>query len=200
MTTPTTMKSHVPNPHTPHQERVLSNIGHWVEGAIVTAAGLSSIRFAMTGDQRHDLHQSNVLIGAGSVLGIGLIAGSLHHGGPAKFFTADMQQRQHLQMSGLITVAGLLRRLGRVGAIASNMLIGGVGQMFLSHEQHGTDEAAARAKRRHDLLGRTIITGAAGGAVGDITRWRWVRAFAGAAMVGAGLQLLFYKEPDGAFE
>lgn len=190
----------VPNPHTPHQERLLSNIGHWIEGAIIATAGLSSLRLALTDDERHNVHQANVLIGAGSVLGVGLVAGSFHHGGPVTFFKADMQQRQHLQMSGLITVAGLLRRLGRAGGLLSSVPVGLVGQMFLSHEQHGTDEAAARAKKRHDLLGRTIIAGAAIGALGDITRWRFVRALAGAAMVGAGLQLLTYREPEGAYE
>ena len=190
----------VPSPHTPKQERLLSDIGHWIEGAIITAAGLSSLRLAMTDDERHDRHQANVLIGAGSVLGVGLVAGSFHHGGPVTFFKADMQQRQHLQMSGLITVAGVLRRLGRVGPLLSSIPVGVVGQMFLSHEQHGTDEAAARAKERHDLLGKTILTGAVVGALGDVTRWRWARALSGAAMVGAGLQLLTYREPEGAYE
>lgn len=190
----------VPNPHTPQQDRLFSNIGHWIEGAIISAAGLSSLRLAMSDDARHDRHQANVLIGAGSVLGVGLVAGSFHHGGPVTFFKADMQQRQHLQMSGLITAAGLLRRAGRAGALLSSVPVGAVGQMFLSHEQHGSDDAAARAKERHDLLGKTILAGAALGALGDLTRWRWIRALAGAAMVGAGAQLLTYREPQGAYE
>lgn len=194
------MGTSVPNPHTPAQERLLSNIGHWIEGAIITTAGISSVRGALFDDRRHEAHQSLVLVGAGSLLGIGLLAGSFHHGGPVTFFRGDMQQREHLKMSGLIAGAGALRRLGRLGALLSDSLVARVGQMFMVHEQHGTDEAAARSKRRHELLGKTIVGAAVASAVGDLTGWRWARAAGGATMIGAGLQLLSYREPEGAYE
>lgn len=194
------MEARVVNPHSPSEERLLSDLGHWIEGAIITAAGISSVRAAVTGDERHEAHRSAVLIAAGSLLGLGLVAGSFHHGGPAAFFRADAQQREHLEMAGLIAAAGTLRRLGRAGAALSNALVARVGQMFLMHQQHGTDEAAARSKRRHEVLGKTVVAAATAGALGDLTRRRSMRALAGGLMVAAGVQLVTYREPEGAYE
>lgn len=194
------MEAHVQNPHSPSQERLLSNFGHWVEGAIIAASGVSSMRGVLSADDRHRVHQSSVLIGAGGVLAAGLIAGSFHHGGPVSFFRANMQQREHLKMAALIVGAGTLRRLSGRTAALSNVLVARVGQMFLIHEQHGTDEAAARARKRHEILGKTIVGAAAAEAIGDLSRWRWARALGGAMMLAAGVQLLSYREPGGAYE
>lgn len=190
----------VVNPHSPREERLLSNIGHWLEGSIITAAGVVSLRRAFAGGDAHPGHEADVLLGAGSVLGLGLIAGSFHHGGPRRFFSADMQQREHLEMSGLIAGAGVLRKIGGPAEVLSNALVARVGQMFLVHEQHGTDEAAARSKKRHEILGKTIVGAAASGLVADLTHWRSARALAGATLLAAGAQLLTYREPEGAYE
>lgn len=194
------MTEHVPNPHTPEQDRILSNVGHWIEGATITAAAAALLPRPVGEDERYDLRAARLLLGAGGLLGLGLIAGSFHHGGPRVFFTSDRQQRQHLQMAGLITAAGAARGLGRVGALASNALIARVGQMFLTHEQHGTDKAAAEAKAKHQRLGQTIVAGSALGAVGDLTRARTARRLGALMTMAAGLQLLTYREPEGAFE
>ena len=194
------MTEHVPNPHTPEQDRTFSNIGHWIEGGIITSAGSALLTSAISEDERYDGYASRFLLGAGGLLGLGLIAGSFHHGGPRAFFAADHQQRQHLQMAGLITAAGAARNLGRLGTLASGALIAMVGQMFLTHEQHGTGQAAAEAKAKHQRLGHTIVAGSALGALGDIARARTARAAGALTMISAGLQLMTYHEPEGAFE
>ena len=194
------MTQHIPNPHTPEQERTFSNIGHLIEGAIVTTAGATLARGAITGNSRHDLHASRFLIGAGGLLGAGLVAGSLHHGGPVTFFTADHQQRQHLEMSGWILGAGLVRVLGRIGALSSDAFVARVGWMFLTHEQHGTSAAARLAQARHRALGQTVIAASLTSALGSLFSSRSLRAAGSLLMVGAGVQLLTYREPEGAYE
>lgn len=194
------MTEHVPNAHTPEQDRAFSNIGHWIEGGIITAAGGALLTTAINEDERYDGYAGRFLLGAGGLLGMGLIGGSFHHGGPRLFFAADHQQRQHLQMAGLITLAGAARNLGSMGALISSALIARVGQMFVTHEQHGTDQAASDAKAKHQRLGRTIVAASVLGALGDVTRARAARALGALTMIAAGLQLLTYREPEGAFE
>lgn len=195
------MTGHIPNPHTPAQERLLSNIGHWIEGGILSVAGGAMLLDALgSSNDRYENADSALLAGAGSVLGLGLIAGSFHHGGPVTYFKADHQQRQHLQMAGLITGAGMSRRAGTLGRVVASGLVGKVGHMFLTHEQHGTGEAAEIAKAKHQRLGQTILAGAGTIAVGDLFGWKLVGAAGSVLMLAAGLQLLTYKEPEGAYE
>jgi hypothetical protein len=188
------------NPHVPAEERVLSNVGHKVEGAIMAVAGVARFQAALTEDDQRDRSFARLLMGAGSLLGLALVGGSFHHGGPRTFFRNDHQQRQHLEMAGLIAAAGAARCAGRPGAVISNALIGRVGQMFLTHEQHGTSEAAAAARAKHERLGWTIAAAAVTGALGDLTTARALRFATATLMVVAALQLLTYEEPEGAFE
>ena len=193
------MTHHVPNAHPPHLERRLSNVGHWVEGAIITAAGIAGLRESAV-DGGTNIRRTRLLAGAGILLGAGLVAGSFQHGGPVTFFKADDQQRQHLQMAALLTGASLASERGRLGALAAGAATGLVGRMFLTHEQHGTGDAAAVAQAKHRRLGRTIVAGSAATTVGDLFGRRRIRAAGSALMAAAGLQLLTYREPQGAFE
>jgi hypothetical protein len=191
---------HVPHPHTPEQERILSNIGHWVEGGIITAGGALLMRDAVADGEAYREVASKVLAGAGALLGVGLVAGSFHHGGPVTFFRLDHQQRQHLEMAGLLTAGSFASRFGGIGRVLFAATTARIGQMFLVHEQHGTSPAAKKAKHRHERLGRTIIAAAATHATGDLFESRLMRALGAGLLVAAGLQLLTYKEPQGAFE
>lgn len=188
------MTEQIQNPHTPQQERQLSNIGHWVEGAIVAGAGATLLLGALKGDERFESWARGLLTGAGVTLAVGLVAGSFHHGGPQAFFRADHQQRQHLQMATLIGAAGAARGHDRFGKLVSNTLIGVVGKMFLSHEQHGTGKAAREARRKHDRLGRTILAAAATQALGEVTDSRVMRGAGSVGLIFAGGQLLFLVE------
>jgi hypothetical protein len=97
------MTHHVPRAHSPEEMRRFSNIGHWVEGAIISGAGGLMLWEALSGEARAEKAASSMLAGGGLLLGLGLVAGSLEHGGPRTFFRADHQQREHLQMAGLLT-------------------------------------------------------------------------------------------------
>jgi hypothetical protein len=105
------MTHHVKDAHKPKEIRLMSNIGHWVEGAIMTGSGVLLMREALA-DRPPDKLASDLLAGAGALLGIGLVAGSLEHGGPVAFFRTEAQQREHLQMAALLTGGGLARRAG----------------------------------------------------------------------------------------
>ena len=100
------------------------------------------------------------------------MGGSFHHGGPATFFRANHQQRQHLEMAGLITASGIARRGGRLGASIANLFVARVGQMFLRHEQHGT---AAEAKGKHERLGWMIVAAATLETLGHLSGARMLR-------------------------
>jgi hypothetical protein len=194
------MTQHVPHPHTPEQERLFSNVGHWVEGGIITAGGALLMRDAAGGRDAYRDVASKMLAGAGALLGVGLVAGSFHHGGPVTFFRLDHQQRQHLEMAGLLTAGSLASRAGRMGRLLSGASMARIGQMFLVHEQHGTSWGVKKARRRHERLGKTIIVAAATHATGDLFENRLMRALGAGLLVASGLQLLSYKEPRGAFE
>jgi hypothetical protein len=194
------MTRHVPRAHSPEEMRRFSNIGHWIEGTIIAGAGGALVWEALSREEPAEKLASNLLTGAGLLLGLGLIAGSGHHGGPRTFFAADHQQREHLQMAGLLAAGGLARRGGRIGRVAAAGATARIGQMFLTHEQHGTGEAAAEAKGKHERLGKTILAGAAAGAIGEVLGNRWLRAAAAGLLMLSGFQLLTYREPEGAYE
>ena len=191
--------STVENAHSPAQMRTLSNVGHWVEGAVIAGAGLMMLRDARRGEGPAAA-TSRVLAGAGALLGLGLVGGSFHHGGPRRFFRADPQQAQHLQMAGLLTGGALAGRRGRTGALVRDLATARIGHLFLTHTQHGTSDAAARAVRRHRGLGAPIVGGAAATAVADTFGARAFRTAGAVLLIAAGGQLVAYREPEGAYE
>ena len=104
------------------------------------------------------------------VLGGGILAGTLHHGGPRAYLRHEDQDLEHMKMAGVITAGGLAEASdpdgpGRLGGAAA---LAAIGTMFVRHEQHGT---------------------------GDALRQSWPLA----ALAVAG-QLLTYREPAGAYE
>jgi hypothetical protein len=190
----------VPNPHTPEQERLFSNIGHWIEGGIISLGAAAMLREVVSADAEDTRLADGVLGGAGALLGLGLVAGSFHHGGPAVFFRADPQQQEHLKMAALLTGGAGARRLGLPGRLISSLFTARIGQMFLIHEQHGTSEAAHRAKERHARLGKMIVAAAATTALSELTKSRSIRVLGALLLLGAGVQLALYREPEGAYE
>jgi hypothetical protein len=190
---------HVPHAHPPEQMRLMSNVGHWVEGGIISCAGVLLLRGAL-GKESEQALASNLLAGAGALLGLSLVAGSFEHGGPVMFFKSDHQQREHLQMAALLTAGGLSRRAGRVGRVLATLATAWIGQMFLTHEQHGTGGAAKVAKGKHERLGKTIVAAAAAAVLGEVLNARVLRAMGAALLTASGLQLITYREPEGAYE
>jgi hypothetical protein len=194
------MTHHVPRAHSAAQMRTMSAIGHWAEGAIISGAGGLLLLGALKPESDDDRLASNLLAGAGGLLGLGLVIGSFEHGGPATFFKADLQQREHLQMAALLTAGGLGRRAGRIGRLLTTVATGRIGQMFLAHEQHGTGEAAELAKGKHRRLGKTILAAAGLSAIGELFDVKAARAAGAALLLASGAQLIAYREPEGAYE
>jgi hypothetical protein len=72
--------------------------------------------------------------------------------------------------------------------------------MFLTHEQHGTGEAAELARGKHERLGKTILAAAAVSAMGELFVAKGAKAAGAALLLASGVQLIVYREPQGAYE
>ena len=103
-------------------------------------------------------------------------------------------------MAGLLTGGALAGRHGRLGALVRDLATARIGHMFLTHTQHGTSDAAARAVRRHRVLGGTIVAGAGATAIADTAGARPFRTAGALLLIAAGAQLVAYREPEGAYE
>ena len=197
------MSEPYPNPHTPEERRRLSNLGHWLEGSALGLAGsLALLDAAAPSLKWPGRWWPRAVAAGGGALGAFIVLGSLHHGGPRRYLRYEPQDREHLQMAALIGAGGALESLGRSTALrlAPAAALGAVGQMFLSHEQHGTGEARRESERVHRRLGLTVVAGGlakAGDALGMPGPWRWL--WPSLTLASAG-QLLVYREPAGAYE
>lgn len=192
-----------PNPHSPDERRLLSNIGHWIEGAVL---GVSS-GLALLDAVRPDLGwprrwSPRLSMAAGAVLGGGILAGTLHHGGPRRYLRHEHQDREHLQMAAIITAGGLAesRRELPAAGLGGAASLATIGTMFLRHEQHGSDEALDKSLAAHQRLGLSLIAAGAAKA-GEALRlpgpWRFAWPVLALGVAG---QLLSYREPPGAYE
>jgi hypothetical protein len=192
-----------PRPHSPRERRRLSNVGHWLEGGVLGAtSGLALVDAVNPELEWPRRWWPRIAPGAGYGLAAFILAGTAHHGGPRRYLRHEHQDRQHLQMAAALAAGGILdaanvgrgSRLGLAAAVAS------AGAMFLSHEQHGSGEARAEARRVHRRLGLSLIaTGAAKGADGLEVPGPWRVAWPILGLATAA-QLLAYREPTGAFE
>lgn len=192
-----------PNPHAPHERRMLSNIGHWVEGGVLAVSGglalLDAIRPGLGWPARWSARFS---LGAGLVLGGGILAGTLHHGGPRAYLRHEHQDLEHIKMAGVIAAGALVETRnpagrGRLGGAAS---LAAIGAMFLEHEQHGTGDALEQSLATHRRLGMSLVAAGAAKAA-DALRlpgpWRLAWPLAALAVA---VQLIAYREPEGAYE
>lgn len=97
--------------HTPDEMRILSNVGHWIEGGILAAVGVLALLEAagyLQGDRSKYAWPVFILV-AGLVLSAYML---LLHGlkrakATWRFVIGDAQQRQHFFMAVLLLVAGL---------------------------------------------------------------------------------------------
>ena len=192
-----------PNPHSPGERRLLSNIGHWIEGGVL---GVSS-GLALLDAVRPDLGwprrwSPRFSMAAGVVLGGGILVGTLHHGGPRRYLRYEHQDREHLQMAAIITAGGLVESRHELPApeLGGAVSLAAIGAMFLRHEQHGTGEALEKSRAAHRRLGLSLIAAGATKAAGALRApgpWRFGWPVLALGVAG---QLLAYREPPGAYE
>jgi len=115
----------------------------------------------------------------------------------------DPQQRQHTIMAAAIAVAGaaeLLRGSNPAWAYVwpgATLLIGA---LFLTHTQHGTGAALIKAVRQHRILGITLILASLLRVAEIITGVSALAILWPLALLAAAVQLIIYREPEGAFE
>ena len=192
-----------PNPHSPSERRTLSNVGHWIEGGVLAVSGglalVDAVRPELGWPGRWSPRFS---LAAGVVLGGGILAGTLHHGGPRAYLSHEHQDLEHIKMAAVIAAGGLVesrdhRGLGRLGGAGS---LAAIGTMFLRHEQHGTGEALEQSLTAHRRLGTSLIAaGAAKAAHAVRLPGPWALVWPLAALFVAA-QLVTYREPEGAYE
>ena len=149
--------------HTVEEMQRLSNFGHRVEGILLLLVAL--IAFAEATKMCNlKLSWPWVILVAGLFLVAFLL---LHHGlGNLKLvwslILADAQQRQHLFMATLLIIAGVAEIIFRARGVTIlqfmwPLVIISIGVMFLTHEQHGTGEAVALARKIHQYLGILLM-------------------------------------------
>lgn len=196
--------------HSADELRFGSNLGHWIEGGLLATVGvlaLLELIGVLAGGWIYVWPA--VLVVAGIVLPLGIFGHG--HGEDARAsraaILADPQQKQHLIMAGLLFLAGLAEIVGIATEFSFLFYVWPVvlviiGVMFMIHTQHGTSAAASKAVRIHRILGGTLslaglaraislITGIDSGIVG----LAWI-----ILVLAAAVQLLVYREPEGAYE
>jgi uncharacterized membrane protein HdeD (DUF308 family) len=204
----------LPSWHTPEEMRQISNLAHWIEGAVLGSAAVIAL---VEASGRQAAHRARLLWPA-VVLSAGVfLLGYLvipHHGLSRTreqwaFVFGDPQQRQHVALATLAAVGGvveLFHRTGRLRGRAWQLVwpaaIVTAGLLFALHTQHGTGDAVARATLIHRVLGVLLI--AAGVLrVADAfaaERRRWPAFAWPLALLGASILLASYREPEGAYE
>jgi hypothetical protein len=203
----------VPPLHTPEEMQQISNLAHQVEGAVLGLAAVIALVQATgrwsTGPIR--FLWPGLILGAGIfLLGYLLLPHhGLHHAlDQWGFIFGDPQQRQHLVLAVLITVAGaaeVLHLAGRVQAAGWAFVWPGAalvaGGLFLLHTQHGTTEAALRAGLVHRYLGVLLIASGVLKAAEVLwsARARWLAFPWVLTLFAAALLLAAYREPEGAY-
>jgi hypothetical protein len=115
----------------------------------------------------------------------------------------DAQQREHTIMAASIAVAGvaeLLRgsSLGWAYVWPGVMLL--IGVLFLTHAQHGTGAAVAKALWQHRILGLTAIVAGLLRVAEVSTGVSIFGILWPIVLLAAAAQLILYREPEGAYE
>ena len=195
------MRQHRFASHTPDELRRLSNLGHIVEGLLFGSVGILALLDSLGMAAWASIAWPLLIVIAGVLLL--LLLYPFHPLGDWPAIWRDPQQREHTIIAVAIALAGgaeLLRRANANWGYGWPVALLVVGALFLTHAQHGTSAAAAKAVRRHRILGATIIVAGllrvaalAGGGIMFGVLWSLV-------LLVAAVQLFLYREPEGAYE
>lgn len=198
--------------HSPEQLRFLSNLAHWIEGALLSTVAILMFieRMGIVKSPRFRLLWPAILLTAGIFLplfmlthhGLGMLHESFH------IVTQDSQQFQHLMMALLLMTAGLTRVLFLRGILKNlfwdlvrPICFFTIGLMFLTHTQHGATDAVRWAITVHKYLGVIIILSSLL-QIAAITYYPHGKAIALAGailLLASGIFLMSYAEPSGAY-
>jgi hypothetical protein len=196
----------VPAWHTAEEMQLFSNVAHSIEGVIVVAAGMIALAQAFgrmkSGSRRGAWPMLAMLVlSAGLFLFLYLLVpwhGLAMADDQWAFIFSDPQQRQHFLIAVLLTVGGISELNARRGLFP--LMLIGLGVVFLVHQQHGESAAVARAVLVHQCLGVLFVIAGLASLVSEVKpKARWAAITWPVALVLAGLLLLMYREPAGAY-
>lgn len=194
--------------HSPEEMQRLSDVGHQIEGALLATVALIAIGEA-TGVIKTKYIWPGFIVAAGLFL-IGFLL--LHHGLQQlrlvwNLILSDEQQRQHLIMATLLTLAGISEIFFRAKGITFlnyiwPLVIAIIGIMFLTHEQHGSSEAVEWATKIHRYLGILLVVVAIFIFLQIVfaKRIAWLAFVWPVLLMIASIFLFIYKEPKGAYQ
>jgi hypothetical protein len=183
--------------HTAEEMRENSDLAHHIAGSVLAVASILAVA-AVAGVVDPRLW-AGLLALFGVVFVLYLI---VHHGFENvrrnwRYIRNDPQQRQHLALGALIAAGAIAEIMGAPFAFA--LALAAVGTLFILHPQHGTHEAARRARRAHAWLGSLLLLAAVGRAIA-IPQTGWGAAAWALPLLVAALVLIRYQEPAGAYE
>ncbi len=197
--------------HTPEEFRYLSSLAHWIAGYIFLGVVLIALLQAR-GFLKVIKYLWPLLV---TISGLIFIPYTLtHHGWDElplvwKVTQLDPQQKQHFIMFNLLFIAGIVELLLSLRKIKGKfwyfvwpgaLLI--IGYMFLTHPQHGTEEAQAYAVPFHTTLGSVLlITGLLKAAeVLWSQKHKWVTYGWILFLLITSIMLISYNEPEGLYQ
>lgn len=192
--------------HTPEELVFYSNIAHWIEGAIfLIVAGIALVQIFGYWKNKPYLWPSLILI-AGLFLPI---FSYIHHwdelGLAWQATIYDSQQRQHMFMAILMSVAGFtellhLKYQQSGWKFVLPLVLVTIGVLFLTHPQHGTSEAVMQATLIHKYLGSVLVlSGFFRGAEMVWSNRKWLAYPWIIFLTLAAILLISYREPAGAY-
>ena len=185
-------------------QRRLSNIAHWIEGALLGLLAILALLEALgviSGVARYV--RPRVLLAAGTSLPWFVLGHDHVELGHARKILKDPQQRQHLAMSMLLFGAGiaeLVATAGWLGAAAYEwpLVLAAIGVMFTVHTQHGDHTAMSAAVRFHRVLGGIMVVTSVASVI-ELAAGAPAVTSAAMLLAVAGL-LVAYREPSGAYQ
>jgi hypothetical protein len=195
------MKTHSFKSHSPEENRKLSNLGHLIEGMIFAFVSILALLSGFGVGAWADKVWQVATIIAGLLLLVALYAS--HPRSDWLVIWRNAQQRQHTLIAVLVMAGGVLELISITGSAMSYAWPGAlllIGFLFLVHKQHGTSEAAAKAVRQHQILGVTIILSGFFRAVEVFNPSSIFSVLWALALLAAAIQLITYREPEGAYE
>lgn len=197
--------------HTPEEFRYLSSLGHWIAGYIFLGVVIIVFLQALGFFKNKPYLWPALVIIAGIIF---IPYNLLHHGWNKiplvwKVVELDPQQRQHFIMFNLIFIGGvveLLISLKRVKEKFWQLVWPGIliviGYMFLTHPQHGTEEARAYSLMFHTILGSVILFAGLlkATAVMWSQKYKWLAHGWIVFLLITAVMLITYNEPEGAYQ